>query len=198
MGHLFRFAARFSRLLEIGAALNQKKPGATHVRLKTVRAGWVAAGIASLVALSLFAIPLGTAGIDDNVASAHTPAGPSSIPTADGESLWTDSNDDEWFIIREAADSGYTLILAYVASSSYDAGYVPSSPHETCFLKVREPDDQVDLDPPVQIFFRTDKSSSDANTGGTQGAFRNVFVFAGFGGFGNSGRRRRGIDHIRV
>ena len=104
MGHLFRFAARFSRLLEIGAALHRKKPGVTDVRLKTVRAGWVAtgaAGFSALVALSLFAVSLGTAGIDDNVASAHTPACPSSIPTADGESFWTDSNDDRWFIIRK-------------------------------------------------------------------------------------------------
>ena len=172
MGHLFRFAARLSRFLKIGAALHQKKPGVTHVRLKTVRAGWVAtgaAGFAALVALSLFAFSLGTAGIDDNVASAHTPACPSSIPTADGELFWTDSNDDRWFIIRQTASSGHTIIQAYVASSSYDAGYVPSSPHETCVLKVRGPDDEEDLDPPVQIFIRSDEhDSSDANTEGTQ------------------------------
>ena len=172
MRHLFRFAARFSRLLEIGAALHKKKPGVTHVRLKTVRAGWVAtgaAGFSALIALSLFAVSLGTAGIDDNVASAHTPACPSSIPTADGESFWTDSNDDSWFIIRQTVSSGHTLIQAYVASSSYDAGYVPSSPHETCVLKVRGPDDDEDLDPPVQIFIlQENEDSSGANTEVTQ------------------------------
>ena len=177
MGHLFRFAARFSRLLEIGAALHKKKPGVTHVRLKTVRAGWVAtgaAGFSALVALSLFAVSLGTAGIDDNVASAHTPACPSSIPTADGEFFWTDSNDDHWFIIRQTTNSGHmlsgpTLIRAYVASSSYDAGYVSSTPHDICFLKVRGPDDDEDLDPPVQILVWHDQDdSSDENTEGTQ------------------------------
>ena len=177
MRHLFRFAARFSRLLEIGAALHKKKPGVTHVRLKTVRAGWVAtgaAGFSALVALSLFAVSLGTAGIDDDVASAHTPACPSSIPTADGEFFWTDSNDDHWFIIRQTTNaghmlSGHTLIRAYVASSSYDAGYVSSTPHDTCFLKVRGPDDDEDLDPPVQILVWHDQDdSSDENTEGTQ------------------------------
>ena len=177
MGHLFRFAARFSRFLEIGAALHKKKPGVTHVRLQTVRAGWVAtgaAGFSALVALSLFAVSLGTAGIDDNVASAHTPACPSSIPIADGEFFWTDSNDDHWFIIRQTTNSGHmlsghTLIRAYVASSSYDAGYVPGTPHETCVLKVRGPDDDEDLDPPVQIFILQDhEDSPDANTEGTR------------------------------
>ena len=172
MGHLFRFAARFPRLLEIGAALHKKKPGVTHVRLQTVRAGWVAtgaAGFSALVALSLFAISLGTAGIDENVGSAHTPACPSSIPTADGESFWTDSNDDRWFVLRQTTDSGHTTIQAYVASSSYDAGYVPGTPHETCVLKVRGPDDDEDLDPPVQIFILQDhEDSPDANTEGTR------------------------------
>ena len=172
MGHLFRFAARFSRLLEIGAALHKKKPSVTDVRLKTVRAGWVAtgaAGFSALVALSLFAVSLGTAGIDDNVVSAHTPACPSSIPTAGGEYFWTDSNDDRWFTVRQTLDSGHTIIRAYVASSLYDAGYVPTSPHETCILRVRGPDDDEDLDPPVQIFIRPDEEdSSDANTEETQ------------------------------
>ena len=172
MGYLFRFAARFSRLLEIGAALHKKKPSVTDVRLKTVRAGWVAtgaAGFSALVALSLFAVSLGTAGIDDNVVSAHTPACPSSIPTAGGEFFWTDSNDDRWFTVRQTLDSGHTIIRAYVASSLYDAGYVPTSPHETCILRVRGPDDDEDLDPPVQIFIRPDEEdSSDANTEETQ------------------------------
>ena len=109
MGYLFRFAARFSRLLEIGAALHKKKPSVTDVRLKTVRAGWVAtgaAGFSALVALSLFAVSLGTAGIDDNVVSAHTPACPSSIPTAGGEFFWTDSNDDRWFTVRQTLETG--------------------------------------------------------------------------------------------
>ena len=133
-----------------------------------------AAGFSALVALSLFAVSLGTAGIDDNVASAHTPACPSSIPTADGEFFWTDSNDDHWFIIRQTTNSGHmlsgpTLIRAYVASSSYDAGYVSSTPHDICFLKVRGPDDDEDLDPPVQILVWHDQDdSSDENTEGTQ------------------------------
>ena len=171
MGHLFHFAARFPRLLEIGVALYERKPGVSGARSRTVRYRWMATGAAgflALVALALVGVSPGTFGGDDNVASAHTPACPSSLPTADGESFWTDTNDDEWYIIRETSNSGYTTVQAYVASDDYDSGYVPSSPHETCVLKVRGPDDDADLDPPVQIFFPNDDDDDDSSSSNTQ------------------------------
>ena len=171
MGHLFHFAAQFPRLLEIGVALYERKPGVSGARSRTVRSRWMATGAAgffTLVALALVGVSPGTFGGDDNVASAHTPACPSSLPTADGESFWTDTNDDEWYIIRETSNSGYTTVQAYVASDDYDSGYVPSSPHETCVLKVRGPDDDADLDPPVQIFFPNDDDDDDSSSSNTQ------------------------------
>ena len=164
MGHLFGFAARFPRFLEIGAALTEKKPGtfesgASARRFKRLAVGIT--GFLAIVALSLVAVSPGTVGNGDNVSLAHTPACPSSLPTEDGESFWTDSNDDRWYVIRKTSDSGHTTVQAYVASTAYDSGYIPSSPHETCVLKVRGPDDTADLDPPVQIFFPDDDDDDD-------------------------------------
>ena len=171
MGHLFGFAARFLSFLETGAALIERKPhtfesGAGPRRFKRLAVG--IAGLLAIVALSLVAVSPGTVGNGDNVSLAHTPACPSSLPTEDGESFWTDSNDDRWYIIRKTADSGYTTVQAYVASTAYDSGYVPSSPHETCVLKVRGPGDTADLDPPVQIFFPNDDDDDSSSTGTTQ------------------------------
>ena len=126
-----------------------------------------AAGLMALVAFALVAVVPGTAGINDNVAWAHTPPCPSSLPTEDGESFFTDSQGDEWFIIRQTSSSGHTTVQAYVKSDSYSSGYVPSSPHETCNLKVRGPDDDADLDPPVQIFFSDDDDDDDSSATGT-------------------------------
>ena len=115
-----------------------------------------------LVALSLTVVSFGTASINNNLASAHTPDCPSSIPTADGESFWTDSDGDRWFIVRQSDSSGYTTVQAYVASDDYDIGCIATSPHETCVLKVRGPDDEVDLNPPVPIFIRNDDDDDPA------------------------------------
>ena len=137
-------------------------------RVTAGRTFWGSAALPGFILTALVAAFLAFGATQPpNVALAHTPDCPSTVPTTAGEFFWTDSNGDRWFVIRQSESSGYTTVQAYVASEDYDGGYVPSSPHETCVLKVRGPDDDEDLDPPVQIFFASDDDDSEDEPTGT-------------------------------
>ena len=52
------------------------------------------------------------------------------------EGFHTESNGDEWYIIRSVDDNGYSLVRAYPASDQHDAGYVTDQPSKVCYLAV--------------------------------------------------------------
>ena len=64
------------------------------------------------------------------------------------EGFHTDSNGDEWYIIRSVDNNGYSLVRAYPASDQHDAGYVTDQPSKVCYLIVRGPEETEDRDPP--------------------------------------------------
>ena len=113
------------------------------------------------------------------------------------EGFHTDSNGDEWYIIRSVDDNGYSLVRAYPASDQHDSGYVTDQPSKVCYLIVRGPDETEDRDPPTQIDFpnesepdistTTNSGSSQNGTGGTPGTGGTGGSGTGGGGTGGTG-----------
>ncbi len=83
------------------------------------------------------------------------------------EGFHTDSNGDEWYIIRSVDDNGYSLVRAYPASDQHDAGYVTDQPSKVCYLIVRGPEETEDRDPPTQIDFPNENEPDTSSTSGS-------------------------------
>ena len=106
------------------------------------------------------------------------------------EGFHTDSNGDEWYIIRSVDDNGYFLVRAYPASDQHDAGYVTDQPSKVCYLIVRGPQDTEDRDPPTQIDFPNESepdTSGTAGSGSSQAGTRGTPGTGGGGGTGGKG-----------
>ena len=108
---------------------------------------------ASIIAAIFFVGALGAILLYADSVSAGTPQCPSSWPDAPGEQFFSDSDGAEWFVIRSRDSNGYETVRAYPADDGYTAGYAPGSPDEACFLVVRRPGSDVDLQPAAQVTF---------------------------------------------
>ena len=117
----------------------------------------------------------------DTTHGANLPACPSDWPVVENEQtvletdygggsfegFHTDSNGDEWYIIRSVDDNGYSLVRAYPASDQHDAGYVTDQPSKVCYLIVRGPEETEDRDPPTQIDFPNENEPDTSSTSGS-------------------------------
>ena len=112
---------------------------------------------ASIIAAIIAIAALGAIVLHADRASAGTPGCPSSWPAAPGEQFFSDSDGAEWFVIRSADDNGYETVRAYPADDRYAGGYAPGSPDEACFLVVRRPGSDVDLQQAEQVTFRAEQ-----------------------------------------
>lgn len=112
---------------------------------------------ASMIAAIVAIAALGAMVIHADRASAGTPGCPSSWPEAPGEQFFSDSDGGEWFVIRSVDDNGYVTVRAYPADDRYAGGYEPGSPDEACFLVVRRPGSDGDLQQAEQVTFRAER-----------------------------------------
>lgn len=112
---------------------------------------------ASIVAGIIFVCALGAFAMHAHTAHARAPDCPSSWPAEPAERFFTDSDGAEWFVIRSADSNGYETVRAYRADDGYQAGYVPGSPDEVCYLLVRRPGSTLDVQDAEQLIFRVEK-----------------------------------------
>lgn len=117
--------------------------------------------IASSIAALVLLCALGAFGIYAETTHAREPDCPSSWSEAPAEQFLTASEGVEWFVIRSADSNGYETVRAYRADDRYQAGYVPGSPDEVCYLLVRRPGDTEDLAEPRQPVFRAESEDDD-------------------------------------
>ena len=135
-------------------------------------------GVAVAVVAAMCIALIATA---DTTHGANLPACPSDWPVVENEQtvletdygggsfegFHTDSNGDEWYIIRSVDDNGYSLVRAYPASDQHDAGYVTDQPSKVCYLIVRGPEETEDRDPPTQIDFPNENEPDTSSTSGS-------------------------------
>ena len=153
-------------------------------------------GVAAVAAL-LFAagVVVWVGSTPRGVAAQGTPACPSSWPGATGtdtrssigySDYYTDSDGQNWFIIRSTDSNGYTIIRAYPANGDSSA-YTTDSADQVCYLMVRRPGDSEDVAAAAarsqQIIFPSDNDDGDDGAGGVGG---------GGGGGSNSLRSSQG------
>lgn len=112
---------------------------------------------ASIIAAIFFVCALGAIALYVDRVSAGTPQCPSSWPEAPGERFFSDADGAEWFVIRSADSNGYETVRAYPADDRYAGGFAPGSPDEACFLVVRRPGSDIDLQQAEQVTFRTER-----------------------------------------
>ena len=100
---------------------------------------------------------------------------PGAVPTdqygrISHDDFHTDSNGDDWYVIRGTDSSGNTHARAYRADTRYHAGYQVGSPDEVCYVKLRRRDDTADLAQPQQVIFPKEREEvvSAPSTGGQQ------------------------------
>lgn len=96
--------------------------------------------------------------------AAAAPDCPASWPDQDYQGMFTDADDNDWFVIRSADSNGYATVRAHRASDRYAAGYEPGSPDQTCYLLVRRPQAGTDLAQPRQVVFPRE---ADTDAGAT-------------------------------
>lgn len=118
---------------------------------------------ASVIAAIIAIAALGAIVLHADRASAGTPGCPSSWPDAAGEQFFSDADGAEWFVIRSADDNGYETVRAYPADERYAGGYAPGSPDEACFLVVRRPGSDTDLEAAEQVTFRAEREEKQAS-----------------------------------
>ena len=95
--------------------------------------------------------------VPEYVAAQGVPACPNSWPVQayDGplleqdygriayQDLFTDSDGEDWFVVRSSDSNGYTTGRAY-RTGDYGDGYVAGSPDEICYMVLRRPGDVAD------------------------------------------------------
>jgi ABC-type transport system substrate-binding protein len=59
------------------------------------------------------------------------------------QDLFTDSDGEDWFVVRSSDSNGYTTGRAY-RTGDYGDGYVAGSPDEICYMVLRRPGDVAD------------------------------------------------------
>lgn len=116
---------------------------------------------ATIVATICFLGALGAITLFADTALARAPDCPSGWPEQPVEQFFTDSEGVEWFVIRSADSNGYETVRAYRADDGYQAGYVPGSPDEICYLMVRRPRDVRDLTEARQLEFRVEREPEE-------------------------------------
>ncbi len=116
---------------------------------------------ATIVATICFLGALGAITLFTDTAHARAPDCPSSWPERPVEQFFIDSDGAEWFVIRNADSNGYETVRAYRADDNYQAGYVPGSPDEICYLLVRRPRDVGDLTEARQLEFRVEQEPKE-------------------------------------
>ena len=89
---------------------------------------------------------------------------PASWPDRDYQGMFTDAEDNDWFIIRSTDSNGYTMVRAYPGSDRYAAGYEPGAPDETCHLLVRPAGAGTDLAQPRQVVFPREADTDAGST----------------------------------
>ena len=72
------------------------------------------------------------------------------------ENWFTDSEGDDWFVVRSSDSNGYTMGRAYRATDDGD-GYIAGSPDEICYMVLRRPGDAADATEPRQVIFRAER-----------------------------------------
>lgn len=117
---------------------------------------------ATIVAAICFLGALGAITLFTDAAYARDPDCPSSWPQEPTEQFFSDSEGAEWFVIRSADSNGYETVRAYRADDGYQAGYVPGSPDEVCYLLVRRPGNAEDLAEAPQLVFRVEQEEEPA------------------------------------
>ncbi len=131
--------------------------------------------IASVIAAFLFVCVLGAFAIYADTAHARTPECPSSWPSEPAEQFFTDSDGAGWFIIRSADSNGYETVRAYRADDGYQAGYVPGSPDEVCYLLVRRRGQTEDLAEARQLVFRVEQEPEETARPVSKTLFREFY-----------------------
>ena len=138
---------------------------------------------ASAIALAAIAISA-VAMFVDRVSAAGPPSSPSSWPAEprqgaisterygriSHDDFHTDSNGDEWYVIRGTDSSGNTHARAYRADTRYSVGYRVGSPDEVCYVKLRRQGDEADLETPQQVVFpreREERKTASVSAPGT-------------------------------
>jgi len=130
---------------------------------------------AIIVATICFLGALGAIALFTDTALARAPDCPSSWPEQPVEQFFTDSEGAEWFVIRSADSNGYETVRAYRANDGYQAGYVPGSPDEICYLLVRRPGSMDDLPEAQQVVFRVEKEPEEAVPAVSKTLFREFY-----------------------
>ena len=131
--------------------------------------------IASVIAAILCVCVLGAFAIYADTAHARTPECPSSWPAEPAEQFFTDSDGADWFIIRSADSNGYETVRAYRADDGYQAGYVPGSPDEVCYLLVRRRGQTEDLAEARQLVFRVEQEPEETARPVSKTLFREFY-----------------------
>lgn len=130
---------------------------------------------ATIVATICFLGALGAIALFTDTALARAPDCPSSWPEDPVEQFFTDSDGAEWFVIRSMDSNGYETVRAYRANEGYQAGYVPGSPDEICYLLVRRPRDVEDLAEARQLEFRVEQEPEQIVRPASKTLFREFY-----------------------
>ena len=128
----------------------------------------ITATVAAASALALAALlTLTLTGNIQPTMAAASPECPADWPQPAGgghgishQDFHTDGDGNRWFVTRSTDSNGYTLARAYPADGRYSSGYGAGSPDETCFMKLRGPDEAEDLADPPQIEFRREREET--------------------------------------
>lgn len=130
---------------------------------------------ASIIVGILFVCALGVLGIYADTAHARTPDCPSSWPEDPAEQFFSDADGTDWFVIRSADSNSYETVRAYRADDGYQAGYVPGSPDEVCYLLVRRPGPAEDLAEAQQLEFRAEQEPEETARPFSKTLFRRFY-----------------------
>lgn len=118
---------------------------------------------------------LGAITLFTEAAYAREPDCPSSWPQEPTEQFFSDSEGAEWFVIRSADSNGYETVRAYRADDRYQAGYIPGSPDEICYLLVRRAGSAEDLPEAQQLVFQAEQEPEETVPAVSKTLFREFY-----------------------